>query len=113
MAQLNTVQAGSTMLGFSVASWLIIPRVCIIMLRPNRFIKYIKPISNMIASFSLIFVKIIIERLKSFPPTSGQIPPTSSYFHWLNWEPHMTSYVILNWVFEIINPMISLISTLT
>ena len=24
-----------------------------------------------------------------FPPTSGQIPPTSGYFDWLKWDPHI------------------------
>ena len=50
-------------------------------------------ISNTIASFALGVIKIILEKCSGFPPTSGQIPPTSGNFDWLNREPHVCRYI--------------------
>ena len=78
-----------TMLVFRVTSQFIVSRLYIIILKPNQFSKKKKPNFNIIASFSLIFITILTEKWSGFHPTSGQIPPTSGYFHWLNWDPHM------------------------
>ena len=44
------------------------------------------------ASFFPIFIKMILEKMSTFPLTYGKLPPTSGYFDWVNRDPLIASH---------------------
>ena len=76
------------MLVLSVASWVVISRLWIIILIPSSFILMKKTSSE---QYCFIFPNIYLNGDKfgsGFPPTCGQIPPTSFSSEWTKRDPH-------------------------